>query len=94
MVKVVSLKKGQSISKNEIKTSLDYARQTFQYARFNFYNGLYIYIAYNKDQSIEVSSNSRNITLWQQIQSLKRVYTQARIIDFLYRWLNSKDLNN
>jgi len=87
MIEKIELKKGQILTFNNIKHMLDSARSSFQHAKFVMYNNIYIIIYYNKDQTIEVSTNSRNIQLYQQIVSLRNTYSQHRVTDFIFRWI-------
>lgn len=88
MIQNVKLKKGQVITKPNIKDILDKARQTYDYAKFTLYDGRYINLHFNRDFSIDIMTNDRDLILWREIESLKLVYTQARLEDFLFRWLN------
>lgn len=88
MIQIVKLSKGQILTKSEITNILNSARSTFQYAKISLSNGLYITVNYNKDNTIEISTNTRDLELWNQIQIVKRSYTQARIIEYVFRWIN------
>jgi hypothetical protein len=87
MIKKINISKGQTLTRSNITDIISSARSTFQYARFDLYNRLYITVTFNKDQTISVATNSRNLQLYQEMQATIRVYTQARIVEFLYRWL-------
>lgn len=88
MVQIVTLGKGSVIKRSEIERRINSARSTWHYARFNLPNNIYITIIYNRDNTIEIATNSTNLALYRQMQSLRRVWTQARISDFLFRWCN------
>lgn len=88
MIQKISLTKGQVLTKNEITKVLNSARSTFQYARFTISNNLYLNIQYNRDNTVEISTNARDITIWNQIRNLNQSYSQARIIEFVFRWIN------
>lgn len=77
------------MTKDNIQRTLNNARSTFQYARFDMGTGDYITINYSKDQKIEIMTNSRNIALWNQIEIMRRSYTQMRLVDFVFRWINT-----
>lgn len=87
MIQNVKLKKGQILTKQEITRICNSARSTWQYAKFELSNGVYIQINYNKDLSISISTNSRDLIFYQEVQNLVRIYTQMRVIDMLFRWL-------
>lgn len=88
MIQRITLSKGQILTKDEITKVLNSARSTFQYARFSLSNNLYLNINYNRDNTVEISTNARDISIWNQIRSLNQSYTQARIIEFTFRWIN------
>lgn len=88
MKKIVSLSKLQIISKNEITNILNSVRSTYDYARFNLYNGIYLTITYHRDNTVDIFTNSRDLDLYHQIQNLNRSYTQMRIVEFVFRWIS------
>lgn len=89
MIQKVTLSRGQVLTKDNILKILNNARSSFEYARFKFGNGIYITVSYYRDSSIEVFTNSRDIGLWAQIQSIRGSYSQTRVADFVFRWINS-----
>jgi len=93
MIERISLNKGQILTITNIKKMLDSARSSFQYAKFIMHNGIYIIVYYNKDQTFEISTNSRNIQIYQQIVSLKRSYSQNRLCDFIFNWIQILNKN-
>lgn len=88
MIQVVSLSRGQVITKNEIQNKVNSARSTFNYAKFQFGNNLYITVTYNRDLTISISTNSRDLLLYNEMMAIQRVYTQMRVVEFLFRWIN------
>lgn len=88
MINIVSLSKGQILTKNEIERLVNSSRSTFQYCKFNLHNKIYIVIDYHKDMTITVATNSRDISLYKEIQSLSNIYTQQRVVNFLFKWIN------
>lgn len=46
-------------------------------------------ITYNRDGTAEVSTNARDLWLYNQVQNLRRTFTQAKAADFVFLWLNS-----
>lgn len=88
MIQIVSLSKGQVLPKHEIQRIVNSARGTFNYAKFNLSNGIYITITYNRDLSISVSTNTRDQQFYYEMLSLQRIYTQMRVVEFLFRWIN------
>ena len=88
MIQLVKLSRGQILTKSEITKILNNARSTYQYAKISLSNKLYLTVTYNRDNTIEISTNSRDLDLWNQIQIVKRTYTQARVIEYMFRWIN------
>jgi len=88
MIQKINVSKGQVLTRENIKMVLDSARSNYQYARFNLPNGIYLNVTYNRDQTIEISTNSRRIDLYQQIVVMRRSYTQIRLVTFMFRWIN------
>lgn len=87
MIQNVMLKRNQTLSRNDILRILNTAKSTYQYAKFIF-NGYYIQITYNRDLSISISTNSRDLALYQEMQDLIKIYTQMRLVDFVFRYIN------
>jgi len=92
MIQKIKLYRKQVLTKDNIYRILNRARSTYSYARFDLDNGLYLTINYNRDNTISISTNSRDIVMWNQIKFLMISYTQARLADFVFLWINR--LNN
>lgn len=88
MRQTVNLSRKQIITKDNLTSILNKARATSEYARFIFPNGIYINISYYRDNTIDIMTNSRDIALWNQIQILRRSYTQLRVVNFLFNWIS------
>lgn len=88
MIHKITLAKGEVITKDNLTKLLNDARSTYNYAKFTFYNNVYITIVYNRDQTIEIATNSRDIALWNQIQSIRSNYSQMRVINYVFDWIN------
>lgn len=88
MIREVKLTKGQKVTKQQIQNALNDARGTFQYAKFTMWNGIFIAVTYNKDLTILVTTNSRDLALYVEMQSLMRTYTQMRVVEFMFRWIS------
>ena len=86
MIQNVKLKKNQILTKAEITRLCNSALSTWQYVKFTLYNGIYVQINYNKDLTISIATNSRDLAFYQEIQNLTRIYTQMRVIDLIFRW--------
>ena len=81
------MSKNQVIPKTELTRLYNSARSTWQYVKFTISNGIYVQITYNKDLTISIATNSRDLAFYQEVQNLTRVYTQMRVVDMLFRWL-------
>lgn len=87
MIKIVNISKGQILTRNNIMSCLNVAKSTFQYVRFNFPNKSYITVNFNKDLSISVAHNIRDLVFYRELQQITMVYTMSRLCDFLFKWL-------
>lgn len=87
MIQNITLNRNQILTRNEILRILNTAKSTYQYAKFSF-GGYYIQITYNRDLSVSISTNSRDLAMYQEIQDLIKIYTQMRLVDFIFRYLN------
>lgn len=87
MIQNVKMSKNQVIPKTELTRLCNSARSTWQYVKFTISNGIYVQITYNKDLTISIATNSRDLAFYQEVQNLTRVYTQMRVVDMLFRWL-------
>lgn len=85
----MDIKRGQIVTRRQIEDILRDARNMYHYAKFNFYNGIYISVTFYKDNSIDIMSNSRNLVLWQNINQLRISHSQQRVVDFIFRWINN-----
>lgn len=88
LINIVNLSKGQILTKQEIEKLVNSSRSTFQYCKFNLYNKIHLTINYSRDMKITIATNSRDIALYKEIQSLENIYTQQRVINFFFRWVN------
>lgn len=88
MIQNIMLKRNQTLSRDNILRILNTAKSTYQYAKFNFGNNYYIQITYNRDLTISMSTNSRDLALYQEMQDLTKIYTQMRLVDFVFRYIN------
>lgn len=88
MINIVSLDKGEILTKTEISKLLNSARSTFQYCRFKLSNNLYFVVDYNKDLTTTIATNCRDYVVIKEIESLEKIFTQQRCVDFMFRWIN------
>lgn len=89
MIQKLKLHRGQILTKDNISKLLSSARGTFGYAKFTMYNGIYISVYFSKDLSTELVTNSRDISLWNRMEILRRNSTLSMITDFLFYWIQA-----
>lgn len=88
MIEQLTTTKGQIVTVENIFTMLNSARSTNDYAKFIVSNGTYITIDFHRDHTISISTNSRDIGLWTRIESLRNNYSQTRLSDMVFYWIN------
>lgn len=86
--RVINLQKRQVLTRNNIFNILNDARGTFGYAKFVLHDGVYYNISFNRDLTIEISTNSVNPSIIRQIQNIKNSWTQARLSEFIFQKIN------
>lgn len=86
--KTLKLSKGQILTRNNIYNLLNDARGVFGYIKFILYDGTYYNVTFNRDLTIEISTNSINPSIVRQMQNLKISWTQARIAEFIFQKIN------
>ena len=91
MIQKITLNRGQVLTRNEIAKMLNVARSTFTYAKVTLFDKNYLTITFHRDNTIEIATSSRELSLWNQIKSLRVNYTQTRLVDFMFRWINTQN---
>jgi len=86
-MKVIRVSKIDLISRGQVAEELFRARSLFSYVKFILHNEIYITVFYNRDFTVEIATNSRNLSLWHEMNMLGDKKIQARVIDFVYKWL-------
>lgn len=71
----------------QIRDVLNSAWNTKEYVRFNLASGAWIQINYNRDNSVVISTNSRDLIFYNESQFVMRMPTPTRVEDFVYRWI-------
>lgn len=87
MIQKVKLNRGQILTKDNISSCLTKARNGNDYCRFELKFGMYITIAFFKDNTFDVMTNSRSISLWNDIQNLRKLRGVIIITDYVFRWI-------
>lgn len=88
MIKKITLKPNQVLTYNDIYRILNDSRMTYQYSKFTTANGKYwIAVSFNKDLSILITTNSRDMGLYYEMQSVMKVKTLQLVSQLLFRWL-------
>ena len=88
LIQKVTLRKGQVLTRDNIFNMLLSARSTFQYAKFTANNGRYLWVFYNKDGTFEISTNSRDLSLWSRLEVVRRNNTIQMVAAFVFEWIN------
>ena len=84
---LIRLTKGQILTKSYIRDKVYEARSNFSYVKFILHNGVYITVNFNRDFTISIATNSRDLGFYTQLQNVQRTYTDFRLIEFLFRWI-------
>lgn len=87
MIHTISLSKKQIVTEDNIIKAVTDARTSYDYVKYTFYNSMYIAVSFNRDNTILISTNSRDILLCTEIQRLTNSYTQALLISYLFKWI-------
>lgn len=89
MIQRISLNRGQILTKDSIYSILNNARASYDYAKFTLFNRYYLVINFNRDRTIAISTNTRDIGIWRQIEFLRVSFTQERISEFVFNVINT-----
>lgn len=87
MIQKVKLRQGQIITKDNIIEYLNRARTGYDYFRLDMKQGVYITIAFFKDNTFEVMTNSRNLSLWRDIEYVKRTKGTTVLSNLVFKWV-------
>lgn len=87
MIQKIKLTQGQILTKNNINDVITRARNGYDYCLFELKYSIYIRIAFFRDNSFDIMTNSRNLSLWQDIESLRRIKSVTALTDALFRWI-------
>ena len=87
MIQKVKLTQGQILTKDNIQTCLIRARNGHDYCRFELKFGMYITIAFFKDNTCDIMTNSRALGLWTDIQNARKARSVTLLTDMVFRWI-------
>lgn len=87
MIHRISLSNKQIVTKDNINKAITDARISYDYIKYTFHNNMYIAVSFNRDNTILVSTNSRDILLCTEIQRVTNSYTQALLVSYLFKWI-------
>lgn len=87
-MKILTVKKKELLSRGQISEEMSKARSAFSYVKFMLHNDIYITVIYNRDFTIELATNTRNLHFWKELEMLGNKKIHAMVIDFVYKWLN------
>lgn len=90
MIKIFDLNTGNVVTKKEIEKAVSSAFSSFNYVRFNLHGtkSYYVMVNFNRDLTVSISTSSRNLLMRNEMMVVHRTYTKARLIDFLFKWVN------
>lgn len=89
MVQQVRLNRGQVLTKDNILSTLSRARSGYNYAKFTMHNDIYITVFFNRDMTVEVTTNTRDLMLWNQIKNARMNNVPvSRLADLVFNWIN------
>lgn len=89
MIHKVTLGRGQVIPKPELSQMLNNAKSSYDYFKVKLHNGIYFTIEYNRDNTVEIMTNTRDIAVWNQLRILQSNYAQLRVVDQVFDWINT-----
>lgn len=87
MIQKVKLTRAQVLTKTNIREYLTRARNGYDYCRFEMKFGTYITVAFFRDNTYDIMTNNRSISLWNEIQSVKRIRSLNTLTDYMFRWI-------
>lgn len=89
MIHRISLGKGEVIVKPELLKMLNNAKSSYDYVKITLYNGVYFTLEFNRDNTVEIMTNTRDIAIWNQMRILQMNYSQQRAVDQVFEWINN-----
>lgn len=87
MIQKVKLTQGQILTKDNIITHLNRARNGYDYCRFDMKHGTYITIAFFRDGSVDLMTNNRSLSLWTDISNARKLRSTSALADLVFRWI-------
>lgn len=87
MIQKVKLTQGQILTKDNLKTYLTRAKSGYDYCKISMKYGTYITVAFFRDNSYDIMTNNRSVSLWNEIQSVRRIRSMNTLIDYMFRWI-------
>jgi hypothetical protein len=88
MIKELSLRRGQIMTRQDISDTLKTARTGYDYVKIQMRNGIYLQMFFTRDYKAYVKTNSRDLTLWKEIEVFERMmYRPSVAEEFLFRWI-------
>ena len=87
MIVKLKLNQGQVLTKEKIRKSLTKAKSTYDYCRIDMKHGIYITIAFFRDNTYDIMTNCRNIGLWNEINNARRLRSVTGLTDYVFSWI-------
>ena len=87
----LKLRKKEVVPRKTIYNKLTHARNTYSYCKFSIWSDEYISVIFNRDRTIEIATNTRDLQLIRNIRSVKSGFTISRVSDFIFNFINTKN---
>lgn len=87
MIQKIKLNQGQILTKDNIRTVLFKARTTYDYCRFDMKYGTYIIVAFFRDNTFDIMTNNRSISLWNDIRYVRTTKGITILTDIIFKWI-------
>lgn len=89
MIHKVKLGKGEVLTKADLTKMINNARSSYDYFKVTLHNGIYFTIEFNRDNTVEIMTNTRDIAIWNQLRILQANFSQLRAVDQVFDWINT-----
>lgn len=86
-IQKVRLTPSQVLTKDNIKNILYKARAGSDYCRIEMKVGRYITIAFFKDNTLDIMTNIWQLSLHNEIQTIRNTRSVTMLADYVFRWI-------
>ena len=87
MIQKIKLARGQTLTKDNIRSAWHRARSSYDYCRIDMKYGMYIIVAFFKDQTFDVMTNNRSLSLWTDIKLVRNTRGITVLTNMIFRWI-------